>query len=537
MTLLVLPLATTRARGCGRTPWKSSRGQLLLRLAAPVLALGLSACAQLTGPTPTPTPAPGVSQAGDACARWFAQLDRVIDSAGVRDAEAERIVGFAGLRVDRAGAALRERAAASAAAFDAWLSHLQGLEAAGRAAELANLPGTAFPLDDAADASAANARSRACSDAWRLPLQADPALRASLPARAVVPDRYASVQRAVGLYPLLRWPFFAGVESWQREHEGQMARWSVAPPPTQRYVPAASPPSPKSPTSPPSPPSLADLWQRPRDALGLPQFQADEAAALLAAHAPALAIETRGDFDRFGALHWRAGLATPAVDSAAPVVYQRLASTRYRSQWLVQLVYTLWFPERPPRHRFDVLAGALDAVVLRITLAPDDGRPLLLDAIHACGCYHLFLPTAEMRPRDNAPQGIEWAFAPTTLPVLRPGQRLVVSLNSASHYVMAVAAEAAQAGTSVLPSTAYTLRDDSELRRLPLPQGGTRSVYGPDGLVAGTERAERFLFWPMGIASAGAMRQWGHHASAFVGRRHFDDADLIERRFVIPSLE
>jgi len=48
-----------------------------------------------------------------------------------------------------------------------------------------------------------------------------------------------------------------------------------------------------------------------------------------------------------------------------------------------------------------------------------------------------------------------------------------------------------------------------------------------------TERAERWLFWPMGIDSAGAMRQWGRHATAFVGRRHFDDADLLEKRFVL----
>ena len=27
------------------------------------------------------------------------------------------------------------------------------------------------------------------------------------------------------------------------------------------------------------------------------------------------------------------------------------------------------------------------------------------------------------------------------------------------------------------------------------------------------------------------MRQWGRQPTAFVGRRHFDDADLIERRF------
>ena len=47
----------------------------------------------------------------------------------------------------------------------------------------------------------------------------------------------------------------------------------------------------------------------------------------------------------------------------------------------------------------------------------------------------------------------------------------------------------------------------------------------------GTERAERWLFWPMGIASAGQMRQWGRHATAFVGRRHFDEALLLDRYF------
>jgi hypothetical protein len=35
----------------------------------------------------------------------------------------------------------------------------------------------------------------------------------------------------------------------------------------------------------------------------------------------------------------------------------------------------------------------------------------------------------------------------------------------------------------------------------------------------------------MGVASAGAMRQWGTHATAFVGRRHFDDPYLLESAF------
>ncbi|WP_461516865.1 hypothetical protein [Porticoccus sp.] len=47
----------------------------------------------------------------------------------------------------------------------------------------------------------------------------------------------------------------------------------------------------------------------------------------------------------------------------------------------------------------------------------------------------------------------------------------------------------------------------------------------------GSQRPERLLLWPMGVRSAGAMRQWGRHAVAFVGRRHFDDPRLIESLF------
>jgi hypothetical protein len=81
----------------------------------------------------------------------------------------------------------------------------------------------------------------------------------------------------------------------------------------------------------------------------------------------------------------------------------------------------------------------------------------------------------------------------------------------------------------------YTLLPDDSLRSLALPSGGRRSLYDPRGFVPGTDRAEAWLFWPMGIAEAGTMRQWGRHATAFVGRRHFDDADLLERRFVRPA--
>jgi hypothetical protein len=37
------------------------------------------------------------------------------------------------------------------------------------------------------------------------------------------------------------------------------------------------------------------------------------------------------------------------------------------------------------------------------------------------------------------------------------------------------------------------------------------------------------LEWPTGVSSPGAMRERGRQAIAFVGRRHFDDADLMAK--------
>jgi hypothetical protein len=122
----------------------------------------------------------------------------------------------------------------------------------------------------------------------------------------------------------------------------------------------------------------------------------------------------------------------------------------------------------------------------------------------------------------------EIAEVPTPAPRLEEGQRMVLWLATRSHYLV---------GLSIIDDgetdgVRYAVADDNDLRSLPIPGGGRRSLFEADGLVAGTERMERFLLWPMGIASPGAMRQWGTHATAFVGRRHFDDPDLIEKAFV-----
>jgi hypothetical protein len=216
----------------------------------------------------------------------------------------------------------------------------------------------------------------------------------------------------------------------------------------------------------------------------------------------------------------------PEVDIAAPTVYRRLAFTRVGDRTLLQIVYVAWLPERPKAGAFDLLAGKLDGIVWRVTLAAD-GEPVLFDTIHPCGCFHMFFPTPRAQPLPAPGSLIEWAFVPADLPAIAFGARLRIEAQTRTHYLRNVSVDGQQDGIR------YAFADYDDLRTLPLPGGGTRSAFAPDGLIRGSARAERYFFWPMGIASAGAMRQWGTHATAFLGRRHFDDADLVERRFAI----
>jgi hypothetical protein len=463
-------------------------------LLAPLLA---AACA-------TPETAPQARE----CSGWFRDLDAQVDAARVRDAQEARIPGYPYLRVNRLLASFREHAERDERALQALVERMQALDLAARGHEIANL-GAAVPLE----------RARECGSSLRAADLADARLRARLLERATVPDDYSTVMRVLGLYALTRWPFIAGV----REYEEGVRAGLRAEPGTGtvlRYGPPEAPPVPR--------PALAAMIARAgSNPLGIPEPQGAALEALYAAHAPVFEIETAGAYDRPGALSWRAGDGVPSVDAAEPVVYRHLAWTRYRERALLQLVYTVWFSERPPESPGDILAGKLDGVIWRVTLAPD-GAPLVYDSMHPCGCFHMFLPTPRALPVPAPHAGMEWMFAPQSLPAVADGERPVVRIASRTHYVERVTL-ARHAGAA----QRYAFRDYDELRSLPRPGGGSASIFGPaDGLIAGTGRPERFLFWPMGIASAGAMRQWGHHATAFVGRRHFDDADLLEKRFV-----
>ena len=491
-------------REAARKCFSWSNRDAILMIGAALLAAG---CA--TGDGSLATHLEGGADDVRECAYWYRALDAEVDGAGVRDAQYTRLAGFPHLRVDRLLASLKERAARSDAALRAYGERMAELDLEARRHEVRNLP----TLSDEARTQALR-RASECSSRLRA---ADREHAAAVLAAVQVPDDYSTMQRVLGLYAITKFPFAAGVDRWQTHTLAAFAHEPDEANPRVRFSPPPSAALPRA--------VVAGILARAAyDSLGHPNLSPREVQLLAAAYAPSFEVEIRADHDRFGVLRFRRGSGAPEVDAAEPTVYVNAAYTRYGEHVLVQLVYTIWFPERPASGAFDLLAGRLDGVMWRVTLAPD-GEPILYDSIHACGCFHMFFPTPRARPRP-APDGLdEWAFVPHSVPHADEDERVVLSIASATHYIERVRLERAAS------LVRYAFRPYDELRSLPRAGGVHASLFGPDGIVPGTQRGERFFFWPMGIASAGAMRQWGRHATAFVGRRHFDDAHLLERRF------
>jgi hypothetical protein len=485
----------------------------MIRRIAAAAAILLSGCATVELPLRShlESDAPQVRE----CAEWYRVLDERVAAAGAGDAQDARVPGFPYLRVSRLLAAMRPAAAANEYALQALADRMLALDFEARRYEIMNLP-----AEQSSDLRFALQRTRECGRLLREIDLAKQESREALLRRAEVPDDYRLADRIAGLYWITRLAFAAGVRRYEEE---TLAAFRREPSPPEganlvRYAPEPDQPLPRSRVA-------AILERAAENALGIPEPSESDLNTLLAAYAPSFEVEVKGDYDRFGALRWLRDPNTPTVEGSDLAVYGHAAWTRYRGKVLLQLVYTLWFPERPPQSEGDILAGKLDGITWRVTLAPD-GEPLVYDTIHPCGCYHLFFPT----PRADArtpPGGLdEWMFSPQSLPRMADGERPLVRVASGTHYVERVSVTH---GTDSV--VRYALRPYGDLRSLFRFIGPRRSTFGAGGLVPGTERPERVTFWPMGIESAGQMRQWGRQATAFVGRRHFDDADLFERRF------
>ena len=478
------------------------------------------------------------------CRSAFSEIDSLIDAAGVRDAEAARVRGFPYLRVNRFLASFRSEPM-ERARRDAWVERMRDLDRQARRVELANLP----PMDQShlrkvlADMQGMPAEPIAaverCADVlWRRHEASGDA--DALPSAARVPDSYSAWMRLAGLYPVTSIAVAAGFALWKAEAltnfnvpAGELPVLGVL----DSYRPATMEGDAKRL---PASDVAAILASSRGNALNIPEPKGRDLKRLIETFAPIWRIDRVGSADLIGHPVWRLADERPRVDVdlERPVAFTRLSHARLGDEILTQISYTVWFRERPKSGAFDLLGGWLDAVTWRVTIGLD-GRPLLYDTIHGCGCYHLFFPVPPLKrkamPEDKDLR--EEALAPISGPRVGMRERVTVRLSAGSHYVESLGA--AKDGELADQAKAYRLSPIGEvpelaLRSAALPSeagGGRRSIFGSDGLISGTERLERFLLWPMGVASAGAMRQWGSHATAFVGRRHFDDPYLIDQAF------
>jgi hypothetical protein len=456
------------------------------------LGLALTGCASLS-------PAPA-----DSCTALFSQLHSATQSH--QDAQYQRLPGFAGLRSDRSLAALGA-SARSPEQRRLWLQRLAAYDTEASQVEVAQLPTGPRSAWNSAERQA---DLSSCRAAQVERLAGDPKLFATAAAAAQIPDDYHSWARVLGLYPLFKPIFQRGIGAWQ-----QSAALATAPADGAHWLGYQ-----------PLQLGVESAAMRPlgEDALGLPQADTQQLAALFARHAPWLKIAQASRSDRIGSPYYRADGSRGFTQQLSPV-YQHSGWSQLHGRWHLQLIYQFWFSQRPKTHALDILGGELDGLMWRVTL-DSQGNALLYDSIHPCGCWHSFYLPANSPLQLRQPAGEE----------ARQAQRLSFTgeqaatlwLSAGEHQLLWV-----DARRSPYPQMGYQTAALDQLRQLPHPQG-RRSLYDSDGLIAGSQRLERWLLWPSGVAAPGSMRQWGRHATAFIGRAHFDDPHLLERYFQQP---
>ena len=316
------------------------------------------------------------------------------------------------------------------------------------------------------------------------------------------PDNdYQPLARLAGLYPLTALIFKQGVireHNWLRQ---QPARLKGSP--WHTYAPAISQTD------------APDLGTVRYNRLGMAMLTPATEKALFEYHAPLWRLPNDQPINRPGHPYWNGSHLQ--VDQT-PVSFTYLSYGIVQQQPTLQLNYLIWFPGRLPSGRFDLVAGQHDAVLFRVHLS-SSGKVLAYDSIHLCGCwYSLILPEGQSYTATN-----ELYREPTfVLHTHRGRQRLTLTSNS--HLLIASEASTSPAAGS----EPYPLKPFTELMQLP-SDDARRSVFNREGYVAGSERPERWLFWPMGISNPGALRRPGDHAIRFIGHLHFDDPQILEK--------
>ncbi len=498
-------------RRCHNIGMQSVSGVFRSGVAILLVSFFLSGCSVL--PTRYELPAAGELD----CGARLAALDTDIDRYTHFDPALRRIPGQPLLRSNRFAASFASPDL-QGEALQNWLQQMNSLARDGYLTEFQRLP------DDvkkqwqhrlaAQDVSGMLAQ---CSEVFLSKPDVDIAL---LSEQAQPLSNYSNAQRFWGVYPLTKRLAASSIEKYRTEMTDRVTHGK-----RQRFQ--------------------QSTFYRVDSASALGENP--EITALLRQHAPDLQVEKKGVADQLGAPVWRDDMSIE-LNTEAPHAYSYVSYIRYKQQVLMQLNYVFWFAARPKTSSFDLYGGDLDALVWRVTLN-SQGKPVLYDSIHACGCYHLlFLPqgTAIDIRKIEGEKPLSFMLPPPHVASSTSNNYTTVRLkiDSGTHYLIDATLTNENANTSANDNAIagamdhadnqstefdrYTLQPYQQLLMLPTPVGH-RSLFGEDGIIAQSSRLERFVLWPLGVPNAGAMRQAGTHAIAFIGERHFDDPWLLDQ--------
>lgn len=483
------------------------------RVCGPAVIANLLLCLMLAGCSliPVQYDLPAV---GDLdCSMMVADLDADIRRYTHFDPALHRIPGQPLLRSNRFVASFASSTLQGDALRD-WLRQMNTLAQEAYAIEFQRLPSNVqntwqarFPALGVAGAL------RQCSEAF---LSAPPSDIATLIENVQPSSNYSSAQRFWGVYPLTKRLAASSIEEYRTEMtkritNGDKQQFNQS----RRYA-------------------LAPVSQHENSTA---------MSTLFRQHAPELWVENNSAADQLGAPVWHNDESI-GLEATTPRAYTYITYMRYKQQILTQLNYVFWFAARPKTSWADLYGGDLDAVVWRVTLNVH-GNPVLYDSIHACGCYHLlFLPPGTQIDSSKIQGEKPLSFvlsAQRVKPVSGTSKTLRLKIDSGTHYlidaalidVTAIGAHNATNAHAFVAKKAaefdrYEFQPYQQLLMLPTTSG-RRSLFGADGIIAQSSRLERFVLWPLGIPNAGAMRQAGTHAIAFIGERHFDDAWLLDQ--------
>lgn len=236
-----------------------------------------------------------------------------------------------------------------------------------------------------------------------------------------------------------------------------------------------------------------------------------------------------------------------AVQTQEPAVYSYARQVLLHGREHEQLVYTAWFPEHPALSNNDPMAGHIDGLTVRVTL-DRAGKPAIVETMANCGCFHGLYPARrlELAARSGygpPPDGMSYALEkeegnklhthiPALLDFKDAGARPVIYVAAGWHSIIHVALTGPE--NKGYATRSYTMSPYSALEQLKIPDGGYTSMFYDNGLVRHAQRPEGVYFTPLGILSAGQPRQRETQLIYF-DRYDFDDPNLLDRLLHLPK--